>query len=106
ETPFSPLYMPCQLEAATTPAFRQKIQFYLCGRQFDSDDLCGAGQNSLDRCAQLIAGLVQQNIWIGSVYALQFGTQSQLRQFKLELIAIAFDRSRKTKLAVLSHGVN
>ena len=94
------------MQAAAAPAFRQKIQFDRRRGQFDSDDLGGAGQNSLDRLAQFVAGLVQQNIWIGSVYALQFRTQSQLRQFELELIAVTFDRPRKAEFAVLGHGVN
>src|SRR4030095_7058834 len=46
------------------------------------------------------------NIWIGKVYALQFGAQSQLRQFELEMIAVTFDRPRKAEFAVLGHGVN
>ena len=62
DKPFSPFQLPRQLQTAAAPAFRQKIQFDRRRRQFDSDDLSGAGQNSLDRLAQFVAGLVQQNI--------------------------------------------
>src|SRR6478735_1910775 len=106
DKPFSPFQLPRQLQAAAAPAFRQKIQLDRRWRQFNSDDLGGAGQNSLDRLAQFVAGLIKQNILIGSVYALQFGTQSQLRQFELEMIAVTFDRPRKAEFAVLGHGVN
>src|SRR5205823_4365975 len=34
------------------------------------------------------------------------GTQSEVRQLEFELMAIALDRSGKTELAILSHGVN
>ena len=54
------------------------------------NDFSGAGQDSLHSIPQLVAGFVQQHIWIGSIYALQLGAQSQLWQFKLQLIAIAF----------------
>src|SRR4029077_304231 len=102
----SPFQLPRQLQAAAAPAFRQKIQLDRRWRQFNSDDLGGAGQNYLDRLAQIVAGLIKQNILIGSVYALQFGTQSQLRQFELEMIAVTFDRPREAEFAVLGHRVN
>ena len=91
DKPLSPFYLARQLHAAPAPAFRQQIKFHRRRRQFDPDDFSGAGKNSLNGRAQFVAGFVQEHVWIRGIDALQFGAQSQLRQFKLQVIAVAFD---------------
>src|SRR5439155_21423779 len=56
--PFSPFYLPHQLQTAAAPTFRLKIQFNRCRRQFDADYLRGASKYTLYCIKQLIEGFV------------------------------------------------